>query len=75
MPIVRSTGCNVLPVVFNTVRENKVLVVGLCCSVCRVVIGVDCHQVYWIEVLCIILTGVGGPVDARRWCGAGLSML
>jgi hypothetical protein len=31
--------------------------------------------VYWIEVLCIILTGVGGPVDARRGCGAGLSML
>jgi hypothetical protein len=75
MPIVRSTGCNVLPVVFNTVRENKLLVFGLCCSVCRVLIGVDCHQVYWIEVLRIILTGVVGPVVARQGCSAGLSML
>jgi hypothetical protein len=40
MLIFRSTGCNLPHLVFRTVKENKVLVIGLCCSVCRVVIGV-----------------------------------
>jgi hypothetical protein len=38
MLIFRSTGCNLLHLLFRTVRENKVLVIGLCCSVCRVVL-------------------------------------
>jgi hypothetical protein len=63
MSIVRSTGCNLLPVVFNNVRENKVLVVGLCCSVCPVVIGVG-YVVRCIELRC------GWPCgcEAGVWC-------
>jgi hypothetical protein len=53
MPIFRSTGCNLLHVVFSTVREHKVLVVGLCCSVCRVVIGVG-YVVGCIELRCYV---------------------
>jgi hypothetical protein len=44
MLIFRSSSCNLLHLVFRTVRENKVIVIGLCCSVYRVVIGVGMHN-------------------------------
>jgi hypothetical protein len=53
MLIFRSTGCNLLHLVFRTVRENKLLVIGLCCSVCRVVIGVG-YVVGYIGIRCYV---------------------
>jgi hypothetical protein len=51
--------------VFRTVRENKVLVIGLCCSVSRSNLCRLRGRIYWNEVLRIVLTGVGGTVGVR----------
>jgi hypothetical protein len=71
MTIVRSTGCNLLHVVFNTVRENKILVVGLCCSVCHIVIGVG-YVVGCIGLRCYVSFSLGWVALWMRggvWCG------
>jgi hypothetical protein len=72
IPKFKSGRCNLLHLVVSTVREYKVLVIGLCCSVCCLVIGVGnvvrcvglrCYVSFSLEWVALWLRG-GGVVRA-----------
>jgi hypothetical protein len=74
MPNFRSTGCNLLHVVFSTVRENQVLVVDpVLFSVLRSYWCRLWRQVYWVEVLHDAYyshwSGWNCGCEAGVWCG------
>jgi hypothetical protein len=69
--ICSSSGVQVVTTALVTVRENKVLVIGLCCSVCRVVIGVG-YVVGYIGIRCYVSSSLEWVAlwgEVGVWCG------